>query len=73
MTAKPRKESMRKIAVVLIASVFFWLPIGRAAVIAERPARSTELVSSVPMSVMSVLNADELIVAAETAAVAAGC
>jgi hypothetical protein len=49
------------------------LPIGRAAVIAERPPRSTELVISVPISVISVLNAGEDMVVADTAAVLAGC
>jgi hypothetical protein len=52
--------------------VIFWAPMGRAAVIAERPPRSTEFVISVPISVSSVLKATELMLAPDTAAVLAG-
>jgi hypothetical protein len=45
---------------------------GRAAVIADRPPRSSELVISVPISVINVLKAAEFIAVAVTAAVLAG-
>jgi hypothetical protein len=45
---------------------------GRAAVIAERPPRSSELVISVPISVTNVLNATVFMDVPDTAAVFAG-
>ena len=52
--------------------VILFAPMGRAACMAERPSRSTELVISVPMSLSRLLNAVLEIELPDTAAVFAG-